>query len=298
MCQTKIPKFYQKDMIMETFDAYFENINFDIKTLKDYKKIYVLVSGGFDSTLLAEWISYHYPQKTYFVNCFSPYERSDVLDYYSKKENFILIKSGTYIELPNGERVSVKPEKEDTLNYGTILKESFLRLPEAFERKKLKIYDKKIFKCCYHIKHKHFYKAKFMKDEGSVVISGIKRGDGSQRRIWLLQMSRGTNKRNQANGNPTFFHRHNTGFLYCYPFRDHTTRELGEEIKEILWDKFPTLEHSGCQICPVLVLFNLKREGERYEKSMDYAKKLGILEELSDGSYNIKRLYLEEEEGD
>jgi len=262
MCQSKIAKFYQKDMIMDIFDAYFKNINFDIKTLKDYKKIYVLVSGGFDSTLLAEWISYHYPQKTYFVNCFNPYEKSDVLDFYSGKENFI----------------SIRPKKNDKLNYGIILKESFLRLPEAFERKKLKNYSKKIFKCCYHFKHKHFYQAKFMKDEGSVIISGIKRGDGSNRRIWTLQMSRGTNKRNQANGNPTFFHRHNTGFLYCYPFRDHTTRELGEEIKEILWDKFPTLEHSGCQICPVLVLYNLKREGKRYEKSMNYAKKLKVIE--------------------
>ncbi len=249
---------------MKVFDYYFKDIGFDIELLESYKKVYVLVSGGFDSTLLAEWISYHYPDKTYFVNCFNPYESSDVLDYYSKKDNFI----------------SIRPKKGDSLNYGSILREAFMKLPEARKLRAEKKYHKKIFPCCYHIKHKHFYSSKIFKVEGSVIISGIKRGDGSQRRIWLLQMSRGTNPRNQSNGESTFFHRHTRGELYCYPFRDHTTRELDEEIKELLWDKFPTLEHSGCKICPVLVLFNLKREGERYECSMDYAKKLGVWEAI------------------
>lgn len=264
--QTKIMDFIQeREMI---FDTYFENINFDINCLDEFKKIYVLVSGGFDSTLLAEWISFHYPKKTYFVNCFNPYENSEVLEYYRRQTNF----------------VEIRANKADNLNYGTILKEAFMKLPEAIELRANKKYHKKIFPCCYHIKHKHFYKAKVFKEAGSVIISGIKRGDGSQRRIWTLQMSRGTNPCNQSEGKPTFFHRHKNGILYCYPFRDHTTRELDEEIKDFLWDKFPTLEHSGCQICPVLVLFNLRREGKRYEKSLDYAKRLGVWEGDADES--------------
>lgn len=243
------------------FDNYFKKINFNIDLLKSFKKIFVLISGGFDSTLLAEWIYYHYPKTTYFVNCFNPYENSDVLEYYKRQINFI----------------EVKPNKKDNLNYGKILKESFMKIPKANELRIDKKYHKKIFPCCYHIKHKHFYKYVLFKENNTVIISGIKRGDGSQRRIWLLQMSRGTNPRNQSEGKPTFFHKHKTNILYCYPFRDHLTRELNEEIKELLYDKFPTLEHSGCQICPVLVVFNIKREGKRYEKSMDYAKKLGLI---------------------
>ncbi len=290
-------KFEGWNLYIDIFDNYFKNINFNIEFLKPFKKIFVLISGGFDSTLLAEWIFYHYPEKTYFVNCYNPYENSNVLEYYRQKANFIEVRpmtrvrgsDGKYIRGLNGEYITIR----DNLNYGKILKESFNKLPKARELKANKKYHKKVFPCCYHIKHKHFYKYAMFKENNTVIISGIKRGDGSQRRIWLLQMSRGTNPRNQSEGKPTFFHKHKTDILYCYPFRDHTTRELDFEIKDLLYDKFPTLEHSGCQICPVLVLFNLTREGIRYEKSVDYAKKLDILEELDDGSYNIKKIIYE-----
>ncbi|MCK4422500.1 MAG: hypothetical protein KAV18_00325 [Candidatus Omnitrophica bacterium] len=36
-------------------------------------------------------------------------------------------------------------------------------------------------------------------------------------------------------------------------------------------------KHSGCILCPVLVVFNLISEGERYEKSMSYARNLGVI---------------------
>ncbi len=154
---------YTRDLEVDdikVFNNYFKKLGFNIGNLKSYSKIYVLISGGFDSTLLAEWISYNYPEKTYFVNCYNPYEQSIVLHYYSKKNNFM----------------QIKPNKNDHLNYGSVLKESFMKLPQAFELKKRKKYSKRIFPCCYHIKHKHFYKDKRFKEENSVVISGIKRG--------------------------------------------------------------------------------------------------------------------------
>jgi hypothetical protein len=66
-------------------DSFFKSIHFDIELLKDFEKIYVLVSGGHDSTLLAEWISHHYPETTYFVNCYNPYETSPTLTDFESK---------------------------------------------------------------------------------------------------------------------------------------------------------------------------------------------------------------------
>lgn len=226
--------------------------------LSQFDKIYVLVSGGIDSTYLYEKLKKFYKEKVYPVNCYNPYEQSDTLNQISKDPNFIQVKSN------------------EPLNYGIILKEAFMNLPKAYKLKKEKKYHKKIFPCCYHIKHKHFLKQTQFKEDNVVIINGIKRGDGKQRRIWLTQMSKGTHSRN-SNNKPTFFHRHLTGMLYCYPFRDYTHYELPKIVIKRLKKKYPNIKHSGCSICPVLVLFNLKNEGTRYKNSLEYASKLGVL---------------------
>jgi len=258
-----------------------EKINF-----KNFDKIYVLISGGIDSTYLYELFKKEHGNKVYPVNCYNPYETSKTLTLISKDPNFI----------------EIKPDKK--YNYGKILKESFLKLPEArsllvIQRQYRKMinklykegkieesiykkeigkqyYHKKIFPCCYHIKHKSFLENKLFKVPNTVVISGIKRGDGTQRRIWLTQLSKGQEPRNQSKGNPTFFHKHLGGQLYCYPFRDYTVRELPNICIKNLRKKYPYLDHSGCEMCPVLVLFDLKKE-RRYKKSFEYAQKLGVL---------------------
>ena len=231
-------------------------MEFDFLELSKFKKIFVLVSGGFDSTYLYEIIRKAFLEKTYPVNCFNPYEYNKTLKQIEKNDkNFI----------------SIKPE-----NYKDVIKKSFLNLPKAFKLKKSKKYHKKIFPCCYVLKHRNFLKDKQFKENNTVIISGIKRGDGTQRRIWLTQLSQGREPNNQSNGKPTFYHKHRTGQLYCYPFRDFTKRELSENIKNQLWKKYPYLEHSGCVLCPVLVLFNLISEGNRYEKSLQYARNLGV----------------------
>lgn len=230
------------------------------KNLKDFKKIYVLVSGGIDSTYLYEKLKNFYEDKIYPVNCFNPYEQSDTLKQISNDPNFI----------------QIKPDKK--YNYGKILKKSFLKLPEARKLKEQGNYHKKIFPCCYHIKHKAFMNNPLFKEKDSVVISGIKRGDGQQRRIWLTQLSNGKEPCNQSNGNSTFFHRHKKGQLYCYPFRDYKWRDLPEICIRRLKRKYPNLRHSGCEICPVLVLFDITEEKERFTKSVLYAAKLGVLD--------------------
>ncbi len=239
---------------------FFKSINFDFKLLEKYDKIYCLVSGGLDSTLLYMTIKSIYPEKIFPVNCWSPYENNKTLDEISEDPKFI----------------EIRPLPKDPLNYGKILKESFMRLPEANELRKQKLYQKKIFPCCYHIKHKVFFKDRAFMTKNHVIISGIKRGDGTQRRIWLTMLSQGREPCNQSNGEPTFFHRHKGGQNYCYPFRDYTKRELPEAIEDEIYKAYPFTEHSGCSICPVLVLFNLKKEGKRYKQSIDYAIKLGV----------------------
>lgn len=217
--------------------------------LKECSKIFVLVSGGIDSTYLYTKLKKFYKEKVYPVNCYNPYEQSETLEQIKQDPNFI----------------QIKPDEQ--YNYGQILRESFMKLPEAYKLKKQRKYSKKVFPCCYYIKHKAFMNNPLFKEVNSVVISGIKRGDGTQRRIWLTQMK---NKN-------IFFHRHTSGQLYCYPFRDYTIRELPDICVKQLRKKYPTLDHSGCEICPVLVLFNIKSEKERYYKSLEYAHNLKVL---------------------
>ena len=215
----------------------------------EFDKIFVLVSGGIDSTYLYELFKKEYGNKVYPVNCFNPYETSDVLTQISKDSN--------YIQIIPGEKY----------NYGEILRTSFLKLPEARQLKIDKKYHKKIFPCCYYIKHKSFLNDAQFKEPNTVVISGIKRGDGQQRFFWLYKLWK--EKR--------FFHEHKGGQLYCYPFRDYNVRELPNIVVRRLRKKYPTLDHSGCSLCPVLVLFNIKEE-KRFKASYNYAHKLGVLE--------------------
>ena len=258
------------------------SINF--KNFNEFDKIFVLVSGGIDSTYLYELFKKQFNNKVFPVNCYNPFEQSKTLTQISKESNFI----------------QIKPDKK--YNYQKILKESFLKIPEAnslriiqkkyrklikelYQQEKItksiynkeikkEYYHKKIFPCCYYIKHKAFLNDKLFQTPNTVVISGIKRGDGTQRRIFLTLMKKGTFKSLNPK-KPSFFLKHKTKQLYCYPFRDYTIRELPKITINKLKKKYPNITHSGCSICPVLVLFNIKKEN-RYKASLNYAQKLKI----------------------
>jgi len=50
----------------------------------------------------------------------------------------------------------------------------------------------------------------------------------------------------------------------------------------MLKEKYPAIEHSGCAICPVLVLFSIKggkskKQRKRYVDSLKYAIDLGVV---------------------
>ena len=76
-----------------------------------------------------------------------------------------------------------------------------------------------------------------------------------------------------------FFHKHKSGQLYCYPFRDYKWRELPEICIRRLRKEYPKIAHSGCYKCPILVLFDIKDEKERYKASLEYASQLGVLDQ-------------------
>jgi len=231
--------------------------NFDLHGLNRFEKIYVLVSGGFDSTYLYEFLRTYFTDRIIPVNCYNPYEFNETLKKISKNDDNMIF---------------IQPDK-----YKDVIKKAFLNLPRARELKKNKKYSKKIFPCCYVLKHKNIEKDNRFKTEKSVIISGIKRRDSRNRFSFLIQMARGTFK-TLKDGKPNFYLRHkNSKMLYCYPFRDYDKRELPDDIKDELWAKYPHLQHSGCSLCPVLVLFKLVKEGERYERSVQYAKNLGVM---------------------
>ena len=231
-----------------------------LEKLGTFKKIFVLVSGGIDSTYLWEVISARWPETAIPVNCYNPYEINETLKDIAKHPRYI----------------QVKPAEQ--FDYHAILKESFLRIPEARRRARHGRYHKKVFPCCYYIKHKAFLNDPVFQEKGTCVISGIKRGDGQQRRFWCIRLKKDGDKFAEETGKQCvsagYMHEHLGGQLYVYPFRDYKKRDLPDTVIAELRKKYPTLRHSGCAICPVLVVFNIKSEKERYTRSVKYWNEL------------------------
>ena len=71
----------------------------------------------------------------------------------------------------------------------------------------------------------------------------------------------------------TFEHKHKWGANYVYPFRDYRKRDFPKKINSYLEEKFPKISHSGCYICPVLIVFNLKK-ASNYNSSLKYHNSL------------------------
>ncbi len=229
--------------------------NFKLWKLSRFKKIFVLVSGGIDSTYLWHIISEKYPDKSFAVNCWNPYEQSPTLRELKGDTRFI----------------EIKPIKE--LDYKNILDKSFQKIPTALLNRVKGKYSKKVFPCCKYIKHDAFKKHEMFKEENTVVVSGIKYADGRQRQLFLKSLVNGASygKGVVIKDAPTYFHRHKEGQLYCYPYRDYKSRELPVLIVHDLRKIYPNLKHSGCTICPVLVVFKDKFiEPIRTENSIRY----------------------------
>ena len=214
-----------------------------------------------------------YPTKSIPVNCWNPYEQSKTLTQLKLNPSFL----------------EIRPASE--LDYKQILLESFQKIPEALQLRKDHKYHKKIFPCCQYIKHQAFFKDPLFQNPDTVVISGIKYGDGQQRRLWLQSLKTGktTTKGTKILNAPTFFHIHKEGQTYCYPFRDYHKRDLPEAIINHLKIKYPMLDHSGCKICPVLVVFQDRIKDLRTKASIGYWNKLSHIKQKQISDYYTKK---------
>jgi hypothetical protein len=258
-------------------DNYIKSVNFNSEIIEQFERIYVLVSGGIDSTLLYDYFKFLFPKKTIPLNCFNPFEANDTLKEISKDTEYI----------------EIKPLEK--INYGKILQESFLKLNEASKLRDENKYNKKVFPCCYYIKHKEFLKQDYLKNENYCIISGIRHGEGRQRGIFLSQMRNNPFKIDEIHPYELeykkeskeifyscdntyigkFIHVHKTGLTYVYPLRDSLKKNLPKNILKTLKDKYVNLDHSGCSICPIILLFDLQEDAKKiFKTSIKYLKKL------------------------
>jgi hypothetical protein len=224
-----------------------------LEQLGTFKKIFVLVSGGIDSTYLWDIISTRHPSAI-GVNCWNPYESSKTLRTLLKDPRMIVVKPAT------------------KLDYKNILHDSFLRIPHVLNDIKHHAYDKTDFPCCRYIKHDAFKADPMFKGPGTVVVSGIKAGDGQARAFFLGNIRSGRNPADPDDGTvnePSYFYMHKEGQLYMYPFRDYYYRDLPRPVVRSLQKKYPGLDHSGCSICPVLVVWK-RRHASAYGASIRY----------------------------
>ena len=213
---------------------------FDFADLERFDKIFCLVSGGIDSTYLWEMVKHM--KHAVPVNAWNPYEGSATLDEIRTDPRFVEVRPAT------------------KLDYRNILVESFQRIPEAYRLKRHGKYHKKVFPCCRFIKHDAFLHDPTFTQPNTVVISGIKAGDGQQRGFWLQKLRK----------EGRFYHVHAGGQNYVYPFRDCRKRELPVDVLRELRRTYPNLRHSGCAVCPVLVVFDIRSEKKRYRDSVAF----------------------------
>lgn len=233
--------------------------NFDFTELNRFSKIFVLISGGIDSTYLFEIINQMCDKsKIFAVNCYNPYEHSKTLNQFKKLDNFI----------------EIKPE--NNINYLEVLKDAFKQLNKAAALRFQGKYYKKFFNCCTIIKHQAFKNHPLFCEPNTVIISGIKAGNGKMRAYWCKDLRE----------RKTFYHKHKNGQLYCYPFRDYKKRELSVKIINELRKKYLNIAHSGCIYCPVLILFRINNE-KRYYTSLNFLKQM-----IKDNSFVPSKLLL------
>lgn len=224
--------------------------NFDFKELNVFNKIYVLVSGGIDSTYLYEIIKQECDnKKIYPVNCFNPLENNETLSIIEKDTNFIRIKPN----LNNNEIHQLMIDCFKKVNYAKSIKNGRVLTKKGKKAR----FSKNIFQCCSILKHKMFLNNELFREKNTCVISGIKLKDGFQRNQFLSSLKDGKTRTKgvKIEKYPTFYYQHKGGQLYCYPFRDYQYRELPHEIIDELKLKYPNLHHTGCGICPILVVF-------------------------------------------
>lgn len=220
----------------------------EIRRLNKFDKVYLLVSGGRDSTYTALKLK--------------------EVEFWIKRPIILLFQDTGLNIAPCRKIIEALPRKTgweletipNTLKSKSmkLVVESMGAMEKAEKQLKEGKYSKKVFKCCYHLKKKPFNEWLKKEDRtNQVFINSIKLGDSWQRRRWLLDLIEEQEK---------FWFNRQKGTWYYYPLRDTVTKDVDSFLAKE--KDFWNTPHSGCSVCPILVLFDLEKEGERYLRSV------------------------------
>lgn len=219
-------------------------------------EIYFLASGGRDSTamILEAWKQGISGKMLHGDTGLVKSEAKETLERLEKTTGYELIAIKAV-------SVLLKSLKET-------IEESFMKIPEAFERwQTTGRFQRNIFPCCRKLKHEpmNTYLKDFDKDS-TVLIMGIKNEQPLHRWYRMKEL------RDQE----TFYRRQvNNGLLYYYPLRDCKIADIDAILKEF---GFETTEGSGCRLCPIFCMFpNMrKKDPKTWIRSVTFARKRGI----------------------
>lgn len=256
----------------------------EFRRLNKFKRIYILASGGRDSTYaILKLMEFQYwitkPVTILFTDTGN--ETTSALITLEKLYQAVTAHN---LELPPSKKWShlclatkaILPKKP--VFY---IKKAFMKIPKA---KQILLetpdrYSKKIFPCCYYLKHRVF--DLWIRENGfqsdpykGVFASCIRPGESLYRRRWLKTL---------RDKKLHFWFIRRSKVWYYYPLRDIMVRDVNELFLQS--KKFLDTKHSGCQICPILVLFNIKSEGKRYSRSLRVYENMvrrGLIKETSD----------------
>jgi 3'-phosphoadenosine 5'-phosphosulfate sulfotransferase (PAPS reductase)/FAD synthetase len=224
--------------------------------MNKFQRIYILVTGGKDSTYVALMLH--------------------ALRFWIKKPVYLLWGDTGNSMAQNRKIMEGLSEKtgweliviKNTLKHSPmkLVINSMKRLPDAKELLNEGKYSKKVFPCCYWLKEKPFMEWLKKEDHSKdVFVVGIKLGDGWQRRRFLLDMIEAEEK---------FRFNRMKKVWYYYPLRDTVTHDVEKVLTKE--KDFWNTPHSGCRVCPILALFNIEKEGERYFRTMRVLKRMEL----------------------
>ena len=149
-----------------------------------------------------------------------------------------------------------------------VLKQSFLKIPQAIEHmKQTGVFRRNMFQCCNILKHKPMIEFCKELSEDSCFVLGLKGSDHSVHRIYRMKQLRELD---------TFYRRHKSnGLLYYYPLRDWTQQQVKDKLSE---HGFQDVKSSGCSICPLFCVFEKwgKKDPDTWRRSVQMADRLGV----------------------
>lgn len=232
----------------------------NFETLDFSKGIFVLASGGRDSSAMALSLADHVKEKKI-------------------KADIRLLFGDTHLNRSKARQTIIKLEEVtgfplDTAKYQgerrviDILEESFKMIPQAIERLQFggKSY-KTLFSCCDILKKqpmKQFLKAQ---DSNRIIqLLGIKDGDLALHRKYRMAQLREWN---------TYYRKHKkSGLLYYYPLRDCQEVDIARILMKHGFDR---TVGSGCAVCPIFCVANWDmKDPETARRSKLMAKRFGI----------------------